>query len=162
MKGWLQISALLAIFLLPLGIMGQLLCIDTRSGRSTEGDCSCENEKVSPNLTVAKPVKLSGSLFDQTGAPIDYKETVIEVRDPLKNKTLFSAILDQQGRFDLGVVPEGTYRLVAFRREGTKASRLPLFDQPKLVSCSGENECKLEIVLAMHGTDQPFEFCPPK
>jgi hypothetical protein len=162
MRNWLRICALLAIFLLPAGLKGQLLCIDARNGRSIEGDCSCKGEKVSPNLTIARPVKLTGSLFDETGAPIRFNGATIQVRDPSKNNVLFSAKLDQQGRFDLGMVPAGKYRLVAFRMEGKMASRLPLFDQPKPVACSSGNECKLDILLVVHGTDQPFEFCPPK
>jgi hypothetical protein len=162
MRRWLEICGLLVIFLLPVSLKGQLLCIDTLNGRSREGDCTCEDEKVTPNLTIAKPVKLTGSLSDATGAPIQFSGTTIQVRDPLKGKVLFSAILDQQGRFDLGIVPAGSYRLVAFRKEGKKVRRLPTFDQPKPEYCSSENECKLEIVLTMHGSDQPFEFCPPK
>ncbi|MGD0940806.1 MAG: hypothetical protein ABR905_13960 [Terracidiphilus sp.] len=162
MRNWLRVSGLLAIFLLPLALKGQLLCIDARNGRSTEGDCSCEGEKVSLNLTIAKSVKVTGALFDVTGAPIQYNESIIEVRDPLKNKILSSVVLDEQARFDLGVVPEGTYRLVTYKKNGKKTSRLPLFDQPKLMFCSGESECKLRIVLTIHGTDQPYEFCPPK
>jgi len=162
MRNWLRLCGILAFFLLSAGLNGQLLCIDTRNGRSTEGDCSCKGERVTRNLTVAGPVKLTGSLFDGTGAPIRYNQTIIQVRKLQKNKVLSSAVLDQQGRFDLGTVPAGEYRLIAFRMEGKKVSRLPTFDQPKPVSCSSEHECKLEIVLAMHGTDQPFEFCPPK
>jgi len=162
MRSGLRIFGLLAIFLLSVGLDGQLVCIDTGNGRPTEVACSCEGEKISPNLMVAKSVKVTGSIFDQTGAPIQYNRTTIEVRDPLKNKTLSSAVLDQRGGFDLGVVPEGIFRLVVFRMEGEKASRLPLFDQSKPVSCSGESECKLKIVLVMHGTDQQFEFCPPR
>jgi hypothetical protein len=151
MKSWLRICSVVAFFVLPTVAKGQLL-----------GNHPCENEEVSPNLTIAKPVKLTGALFDQTGEPIQYNETIIQVRNPWKNKVLFSAVLDPQGRFDLGTVPAGKYRLVAFRKEGKKVSRLPLFDQPKPVFCSSEQECKLEIVLAIHATDQPFEFCAPK
>ena len=155
MKSWLQICAILAISLLPVGLRGQLICLPT-------GNCSCENEKVSPNLTIAKPVKLTGSLSDQTGVPIHFNMTTIQVRSPWKNEVLSSAILDENGRFDLGTIPAGKYRLVAFWMEEKRIRRLPLFDQPKPVFCSSENDCKLNIVLAIHATDQPFEFCPPK
>jgi hypothetical protein len=115
-----------------------------------------------PNLTIAKPVKLTGVLFDPSGAPIQFNKTVIQVRNSRNNGVLFSAVLDEKGRFDLGVVPVGNFRLIALWEQGAKVRRLPLFDQPKPVSCSGENECHLEIVLAVHGTDEPFESCPPK
>jgi hypothetical protein len=151
----LLICGVLAIFLLPVGLHGQLICLPT-------GNCSCENEKVFPNLTIARPVKLTGSLSDQTGEPIQFNMTTIQVRDPWKNTVLFSAVLDGRGRFDFGTIPAGKYRLVAFWMEEKRVRRLPLLDQPKPVSCSGEGDCKLEIVLAMHATDQQFEFCPPK
>jgi hypothetical protein len=155
MRRWLKLCSIIAIFLLPAGLIGQLICLPP-------GGCSCEDEKVSPNLTIVNQVRLTGFLSDATGAPIQFNGTTIQVRDSLKNNVLFSATLDQQGRFDLGKVPAGKYRLVAFRMEGKKASRLPLFDQPKPVACSSENECKLDIALVMHGTDLPYEFCPPK
>ena len=151
MRNWLGICGLLAIFLLPDGIRGQLL-----------GNLPCGREIVTPNLSITKPVKLIGSISDTTGSPIQYNKTIIQVRNLKKDTVLSSAVLDELGRFDLGIVPVGNYRLVVFRMEGKKVIRLPLFDQPKPVSCLSEKECKLEIVLALHGTDQPFEFCPPK
>ena len=155
MKSWLQTCGILVIFMLPVSLQGQLTCLPA-------ADRSCKNEKVSPNLTIAKPVKLTGSLSDPSGAPIHFNITNIQVRDPRKNEVLFSAALDEQGRFDLGTIPAGKYRFVAIWMEDKKVRRLPLFDQPKPVSCSSEKDCKLEIVLAIHGTDLPFEFCPPK
>jgi hypothetical protein len=117
---------------------------------------------VTPNLTIAKPVKLTGYISDRTGAPMHLNETTIQVRKPWKNKVLFSAIVDEQGRFDLGTIPAGKYRLVTFWMEGKRVRRLPLFDQPKPMFCSSENECQLKIELELHGTDEQFEFCPPK
>jgi len=91
-----------------------------------------------------------------------FNMTTIQVRHAWKNKVLFSAVLDGKGRFDLGTVPAGKYRLVAFWIDGKRVRRLPLFDQPKPVSCSAEVNCKLDIVLELHASDQQFEFCPPK
>jgi hypothetical protein len=155
MKSWLRICGIVAVFSLPVGLHGQLICLPS-------GNCSCENEKISPNLTIARPVKLTGALIDPSGAPLHFNMTTIQVRNLKNNEVLFSSILDEQGRFDLGTVPAGKFRLVAFWMEEKRVRRLPLFDQPKPVFCLSENECKLEIVLALHGTDQPFEFCPPK
>ncbi|MGP8175336.1 MAG: hypothetical protein ACLP7O_12425 [Terracidiphilus sp.] len=151
MKSWLRVCGLLAIFMQPTGIKGQLIKY-----------YPCESEIVTPNLTIAKPVKLTGSLSTRTGQPIHLNMITIDVRKPWKNKVLFSAVLDEQGRFDLGTVPAGKYRLVTFWMDGKRVRRLPLFDQPKSMSCSSEDVCNLEIALDLHGTDQPFEFCPPK
>ncbi|MGD0902893.1 MAG: carboxypeptidase-like regulatory domain-containing protein [Terracidiphilus sp.] len=157
MRNWLRICGLLAVLLLPVGLQCQIGCFPP-------GGCSCEDEKVSPNLTITNRVKLTGSLLDAFGEPLRYNESIIhiEVRDPLTNEVLSSAAIDERGRFDLGAVPAGKYRLVAFRLLGKKPSRLPLLDQPKPVSCSSKNQCKLEIVLTMHETDVPYLFCPPK
>ena len=96
------------------------------------------------------------------GAVIHLNGTTIQVRKPWKNTVLFSSIIDEQGRFDIGLVPAGKYRLVIFWIKDKKVSRLPLFDQPKPMVCSSENECKLKIELELHSTDQQFEYCPPK
>ena len=152
-KNWRQLCIAISTLLISASLSGQLLCIPPSS-------CSCDNEKMSPNLTIASPVKLTGVLYDASGAHIQF--AIIQVRELKSNKTLFSAALDEDGRFNLGTVPTGRFRLIAMRRKGKDLVRLPLFDQPKPVSCSVENVCHLEIVLGTHGTDQPFEFCPPR
>lgn len=155
MRSRLHIFGLLATFLLPPGLQGQLIC-------NPPEICSCEKEEVSPNLTIGTAVRLTGVLFDASGAPIQFNRTIVQVLNPKNNEILSSATLDEKGRFDLGVVPAGRFRLIAFWSQEKKARRLPLFDQPKALSCTGENECHLQILLALHGTDQRFEFCPPK
>jgi hypothetical protein len=45
-------------------------------------------------------------------------------------KVISSSGLDGEGRFDLGIVPVGEFRLVAFWVDEGKIRRLPLFDQP--------------------------------
>jgi hypothetical protein len=155
MKSWIQISIAIMALLVPANLYCQLIC-------NPPEICSCDKEKVSPNLTIANPVKLTGALYDATGEPIRFNRTVIQVRDAENNKVLLSAVLDEEGRFDLGTVPAGRFRLIAMWEKEHEVARLPLFDQPKPVSCSGENGCHLQIVLALHGTDQRFESCPPK
>jgi hypothetical protein len=155
MKSWFRICSLLTILLLPSSLQGQLICNPPEL-------CSCEKEEVSPNLTIATTVRLTGALFDASGAPIQFNRTIVQVLNPKSNQILTSAILDEEGRFDLGIVPPGRFRLIAFWSQEKKVIRLPLFDQPKPVSCRGEDECHLEILLALHGTDQRFESCPPK
>jgi glyoxylate carboligase len=143
-----------ALFI-PISLWGQLVCI---------GDgCSCDKEDaVLPNLSIAKPVKLTGALFDPTGAPITFEKTLVQIRDSKSTTVLFSVPLDVQGRFDLGTVPAGKYRFLAVWFKGGKISRLPLADQPTALVCSDDAECNLKIVIHFHGTDMPFESCPPK
>jgi hypothetical protein len=155
MKNWIQICIAISTLLIPANLYCQLICNPTAI-------CSCDKEEVSPNLTIASPVKLTGALYDASGAPIQFHKTIIQMRNAKNNKVLLSTVLDEKGRFDLGNVPAGRFRLIAMWEKEKEVVRLPLFDQPKPVSCSGENACHLDIVLALHGTDQRFESCPPK
>ncbi|MGB0062844.1 MAG: hypothetical protein WBP85_00225 [Terracidiphilus sp.] len=125
-------------------------------------NCSCDDEKLSPNLTLLQSAKLDGALFDPTGTPMGFENTFVEIRDPGKNKVLASALVDGNGRFDLGQIPRGTFRLIALLRQNGKVRRLPGFDQPAPLSCPVGTQCHVTILLKIHGTDQPFEFCPPK
>jgi hypothetical protein len=122
----------------------------------------CDDEIVTSNLFVAKPVKLIGVLFDPTGAPITFEKTFIQIRDSQSKIVLLSTQLDVKGRFDLGTVPAGNYRFLAVWIKEGKIKRLPLADQPTDLFCSDETECVLRIVIRFHGTDNPIDFCPPK
>jgi len=122
----------------------------------------CADEKVLPNLSVAKPVKLSGVLLDETGAPIIYDRTFVQIKDLKTEKVLFTTELDGEGQFDLGAMPAGKFRfLVVWLKDG-RIRRLPIADQPNDLFCSAENVCYLKIVIHFHGTDKPIDCCPPK
>jgi hypothetical protein len=116
MNSLLRIYGVLVLAFLPSGLQCQLVSV---SGE----DNFCKNEKVSPNLTVTAQIRLTGAVFDQTGAPIHFNTTTIQVRDPQENKVLFSAVLDERGQFDLGAIPVGTYRLILFQMKDKKVTR---------------------------------------
>jgi hypothetical protein len=144
--------------------IGQTFCI-TKDGRPCPPDVEmryCAGEKVTPNLSVARPSRLSGILLDPTGAPITYKDTLVQVRNAQTGTVLFSAPLDEKGRFNLGSVPAGEFRLIAVMIKDGKFNRLPLADQPTALSCNNESACNLRIVIHFHGTDDPIDFCPPR
>ncbi len=143
---------------------GQTFCI-TRDGRPCPPETEmqyCANEKVLPNLSIAKPVKLSGILLDPTGAPITYKDTLVQIRSPQTGTVLFSALLDGKGQFDLGTVSAGEFRFIAVMIKDRRFNRLPLTDQPTALSCNNETACNLKIVIHFHGTDNPIDSCPPR
>jgi hypothetical protein len=146
---------ILSTLLIAVSAPAQFICVLGKN-------CSCEDEKVAPNLTVAQSVRFEGTLFDSTGAPIAFKKTIVEVVSPNTDKVLAAASLNEEGRFDLGVIPAGKFRFIAVREQNGNAKRLPLFDQPSPVVCPSTGNCEVKIVLKVHGTDQPFEFCPPK
>jgi len=83
----------------------QLICVQGKN-------CSCNDERVSPNLVVAKTAKLDGSIFDPSGSPMAFEKTVVEVRNLRNNSVLHSAVFDEKGNFDLGPVPTGRFRFV--------------------------------------------------
>lgn len=143
------------IFLIAASASAQFICVPGKN-------CSCEDERVVPNLTVAQPARFEGALFDPSGAPITFEKTTVEVVSPSTDKVLASASLNEEGRFDLGIIPAGKFRIIALWQQNGKAKRLPLFDQPTPITCSAAGDCEIKIVLKLHGTDQPFEFCPPK
>ena len=151
----LELICVLVVLIASVYARAQFICVPAKN-------CSCDEEKVFPNLRVLNSTTLRGAFTDPTGAPITFSRTIVQVRDLKSQAVLASAVLDGQGRFDLGEVPAGQFRFIAFQRQGSKIRRLPLFNQPRPVSCSDKQACRLDIVLTMHATDQPFELCPPK
>ncbi len=163
MKRWLPVLALLAGLGSSISF-SQTICISP-DGKPCPPDPNmrwCDDEKVLPNLSITKPVKLIGVLFDSTGAPITFEKTFIQIRDSQSKTVLLSTQLDEKGRFDLGTVPAGKYRFLEVRLKDGKLQRLPTADQPKNLFCSGDKECNLKIMIHFHGSDNPIEFCPPK
>ena len=156
MEQLIQIACLVAIIISPLSLPGQLVC---------SGDaCSCDKEAdAPPNLSIAKPVEVQGVLLGEWGNVFSYEDTFVQVRNQKTKAVLISAPVDAKGHFDLGVFPAGEFRLIAARKkkDGT-LERQPLADQPKSISCSGESTCWIEAIQHIHGSDLPFEFCPPK
>jgi len=148
-------GSLLVALAVSAPIQAQYIC---RPGTT----CSCSAETVFPNLKLVQTAHFSGKLLDTTGAPITFEKTIIQVRDPKTSKVLASAMLDQNGRFDLGQIPQSEYRFIAAWQQADRLKRLPLFDQPTAVSCPADALCEVNIVLKLHPTDQLFEFCPPK
>jgi hypothetical protein len=148
----------------------QGVCIDKKGNPCTPAEINllCKQEKVEPNLAVAKPTKLTGVLLDGTGAPVDFgqatsgRKTVMQIRDLKTNAVLFSAPLLEDGRFDLGKIPAGEFRLLAVWAKGGELTRLPLADDPKAMSCSGAPECQVKAVIHFHGTDDFYDSCSPK
>lgn len=151
---WICISAVLFT---PASVLSQSICVPTKNG-----SLNCKEEKVSSNLVVLNATTVRGTFKGPTGAPIQFNRTIVQVRSLDSQAILASEVLDRQGRFDLGDVPAGRFRWIVFQQQGSKIHRLPLFDQPRPVSCSGKQAYRLDVVLTMHGTDQPFESCPPE
>jgi len=115
----------------------------------------CADLRVKANLHIQSPVRATGKIEDQTGAP--FKNSSVELRryiSETKQRTQLKVSTDSQGKFDLGTVPKGEYRLLA---SPTRA-----FKQPEEMWCKPDEQCRLEIVLIANPTDQFDGQCPIK
>jgi hypothetical protein len=160
----------LAIVLPSLRMSSQLLCIGEGGKPCTELEAKemCAERDTPPNLVIAKPVKLAGILIDEFGLPVVFErdvpeiKTIIQIRNPKTNAILYSAPLQQDGRFDLGSIPAGSFRLLAVWMKGGELRPLPLADQPKPMSCPDGTVCTVKAIIHFHGTDDLADVCPPK
>ena len=111
-------------------------------------------EKIQPNLELHKSVHLLGTVTDTVGAPI--MNSPVELRKYVsqsKQVSLKKVPTDTYGRFDLGTVKPGKYRLLTFP---TRA-----FRQPSNLECPvGESTCNLKIAIQVNATDLPDSVCP--
>jgi hypothetical protein len=151
-----KVVALIALMFGSTAAFGQLVC--------TGDACSCENEKVPPpNLSISQSVHVTGRLIGANGYPFVFENTVVQVRTIQEKRVIVTTTVDSLGEFDLGIISAGQYRLIAARRlQNGQLERQPLADQPKPMSCSGRSDCSITAVQHFHGTDLPFEFCPPQ
>jgi len=114
-----------------------------------------KSEKLKPNLVVANRVvtdraTISGVVRDASGAP--FAHTRVELRKA--SKSLLVRETDDNGRFMLGDVADGDYRLI-FRNDRA-------FQQASGLECIGKTKCELAIKLDANPTDQEGGTCPPR
>jgi hypothetical protein len=111
----------------------------------------CKEETVQPNFEVRVEQHVTGVLSDRTGAPIQDSKVILRKRDDGEFVDYRQASTDNNGQFDLGLAVVGSYRFLAASRG---------FKQPTKVECSDARECKLNLVLQIRPSDQPFGGCP--
>ena len=116
---------------------------------------SCEKVKVDPNLSLETSADVKGVVQDPSGVAMIH--TRIEVRrylSALKQSAFKQALTDGDGKFSIGVLPAGRYRLVILA---------PGFRQPRAARCAREKACDLKIMPEIAPTDTfPESVCPPK
>jgi hypothetical protein len=119
----------------------------------------CLHEKAEPNLSLSSPTSLEGVIRDQAGAVLAGEFFVV-----LRNTDGVERGATQLrvGKFSFSGLKQGKYRLIVVRLKAGKWTRPYLFDQPGSSSCASSGICKLDLVLKLHGTDDPIDFCPPK
>jgi hypothetical protein len=109
-------------------------------------------EPLRPNLVLALDTTVRGRVIDQTTFPL--RDSPIELRrfiSEAKQQKVKKLMTDTDGKFDLGVVKRGEYRLLLSPHRG--------FKQPEKLECSSRR-CTLETVLIVSPTDQAASSCP--
>lgn len=124
-----------------------------RNGASAAAPSECcLQEKIWPNLTLIQDTRIRGRLSDESGEPLRYSQ--IELRrfvSECEQVTLKKLATNVHGNFDLGVVKQGSYRVLLSPQRG--------FKQPAKLECRQKN-CTLDTVLMVNPTDMPGAGCP--
>ncbi len=110
-------------------------------------------ETIHPNLELRRLFRVIGTVSDQSGAPL--KNSRVELRKYISQRKQVDVKVtttDADGRFDLGTVEPGRYRLLPSPTRG--------FKQPSELQCKDGNTCELKITLKINATDQPDSICP--
>jgi hypothetical protein len=144
-------SMRLGFFLVAM-LAGHVLAQLVQVGPNDPNYCY-EIEKIRPNLELRYQVHFIGSVQDQTTAP--FANSRIELRKYISERKQISVKVistDGKGRFDLGIVAAGKYRLLASPSRG--------FEQPSELQCQQGDVCELKITLMVHPTDMPDSQCP--
>jgi 5-hydroxyisourate hydrolase-like protein (transthyretin family) len=115
----------------------------------------CPNEIVEPNLVLDWSTHVTGKLQDQTTAPFKKSQIVLQRYEQSSSFVEIKTITtDESGKFDLGVLEAGKYRLLASPHRG--------FAQPEFFECTSEFNCRMEVTLKVNPTDLPYAACPIK
>ena len=150
-----RVAAAFVQFVLFIGaVHGQVVVID--HGKAVPPDGSPEYcasvEPLRPNLVLTADTTVQGRVTDQTRAPL--KNSPVELRHFIsesKQKIVKKLSTDADGKFDLGTVKRGEYRLLLSPHRG--------FKQPEKLECWSRT-CTLDAVLIVNPTDQFASSCP--
>lgn len=115
-------------------------------------DYCYKNEHIKPNLQLRRKTHIWGAVTDKFGTP--FKHSQIEIRKYISQKKqtkIIAVSTDEVGRFDLGTIKPGSYRLLP---SATRA-----FRQSEDLQCATA-KCELKIELVINATDQPLSVCP--
>lgn len=110
-------------------------------------------ERISPNLELREEVHIVGTIQDQRSAP--FQNSRVELREYVsqrKQTSVLAVSTDDHGRFDLGLVQPGKYRLLASPHRG--------FEQPSALDCQSGKNCELNITLIANPIERVFSSCP--
>lgn len=144
-------------------LFGQTVCIGTQQQCIEAQKRLCASEPAPANLELPQDKVVSGTVLDESGAKFgDIYPVLLQLRVP-KTEAILSSVEVKDGAFDLGAVKAGSYRLIVVKQGKQSIERPPGFDQPGSMACSGATTtCNLAVILKVHATDNPIDFCQPK
>ena len=149
-------AAVFLQFVLWIGAaQGQVVVVgqDGKSGPPPGNPEYCAAvEPLRPNLVLPENTAVQGRVTDQTTAP--FKNSPIELRrfvSESKQDRVKKLSTDADGKFDLGTVKRGKYRLLLSPHRG--------FKQPEKLECTSRT-CTLAVILIVNPTDQLASSCP--
>jgi hypothetical protein len=144
--------------------VAQVVCVGTEQQceASQRKVCAREARQAAPaNLSVPVDEPVTGHAYDQGENAWIFPGASVLLRTVPGQETIASAAIEQDGRFSLGIVKAGSYRLVFVRMQGGVAQR-PGSYQPEQLSCEGSNACEVKVRLVATPTDQVTDMCPPR
>ena len=147
MSGWF----VLTLLFLSTRLMAPRLPDQVQLGTSNPNFCN-KVEHVTPNLSLRQRAHISGSLVDDSGAPLQRMRVELRLYVSAQRQSPVRSVrTDDQGRFDVGKIEAGQYRMLA------PATRV--YAQPQMLTCSRE-ECQFSIQLHVNPSDLPISSCP--
>ena len=154
----MKVALLLGGAIFAAGLSAQVVSIPSNSEPVQQDVCAKEPHP--SNLTLLVDAQLSGVVLDPSGGvlPAGY---VVQLRDFTSKAVLKTAVLQNQGRFELGSVPHGKYRFIVVQMKNGVATRFG-FEQPVQLMCKATNVCNLRVILPVGGTDRLENFCSPQ
>jgi hypothetical protein len=144
-------AVLLSFWLLNVGHGQIIIGPDGKKVSYTPKYCG-QIELIQANLKLTEDTSVRGQLFDQSGAAVP--NSPIELRRFIattKQVTVKKSSTDGDGKFDLGIVKKGDYRLLLSPHRG--------FQQPENLECRSK-DCTLHTVLILNPSDLPTAQCP--
>ena len=164
-KRW---SVIVFLSLLATTVLGwsQLLpfpCSGTASECKEKHDEFCKTlEGNEPNLSVPRQTRVWGVLLDPTGAVFSHPAPglTLELHAGKDFRLLHSSEISDMGTFVFGTVPQGAYRVIVVIMKDGKATRFHGWNQLRGLTCGDTDKCTLAVLLEVHGTDNPVDFCP--
>lgn len=143
-------AAVLALSWFMSGVQGKVA--EEGVSRATPEYCS-QVEPIHPNFAPTEDVRVRGRITDQTTAP--FQNSTVELRrfiSERKQLTVKKVSTDADGKFDLGLVKHGDYRLLLSPHRG--------FKQPEKLECLSTRNCTVDAVLTANPTDGSAAGCP--